>query len=360
LREGVPQGAHILTAHLYQFAANREAELLPSGKNIAAIEELPLVSAELLDGMFERLSTEDKKLALQNKIIPVACLPKMTLHGAAGHAARVAAEAAGLHIIAQIDPIDFARAIRRKLGKEVLAKAANALRIKNPTGSAHRRFTPQQTFWAAALVVLMAYVYNCMRPEIFYAGASLICGIFFLTVISLRVLCLFENKSAQTSPALVLTVDELPVYSILVPVFRETQVLNQLIASLSHLNYPRAKLDIKLILEETDIQMQRAVAALVLPEYFDVIVVPTGKPQTKPRALNYALQFARGTLLTIYDAEDVPEPLQLRKAAAQFAAAPASLACLQAELAFYNANENWLTSGIRAQMPQGFVQVSIV
>ena len=89
--------------------------------------------------------------------------------------------------------------------------------------------------------------------------------------------------------------------------------------------------------------MQRAVAALELPEFFDIIVVPAGLPQTKPRALNYALQFARGQLLTIYDAEDMPEPMQLRKASAQFANSPHELACLQAELAFYNPNENWLT-----------------
>ena len=89
--------------------------------------------------------------------------------------------------------------------------------------------------------------------------------------------------------------------------------------------------------------MHRAIAALELPNHFEVIVVPSGNPQTKPRALNYALQFSRGELLTIYDAEDIPEPDQLRKAAAAFASGPHNLACLQAELTFYNANENWIT-----------------
>jgi glycosyltransferase XagB len=74
-----------------------------------------------------------------------------------------------------------------------------------------------------------------------------------------------------------------------------------------------------------------------------VIVVPCGLPQTKPRALNYALCFARGSLLTIYDAEDIPDPRQLRRAAAAFAVLPQDTACLQAELVFDNANENWLT-----------------
>ena len=89
--------------------------------------------------------------------------------------------------------------------------------------------------------------------------------------------------------------------------------------------------------------MQRALAGSGCRDQFEVIVVPAGQPQTKPRALNYALQFSRGELLTIYDAEDIPEPDQLRKAAERFAVSPPDVACLQAQLAFYNPNENWLT-----------------
>ena len=47
-------------------------------------------------------------------------------------------------------------------------------------------------------------------------------------------------------------------------------------------------------------------------------MVPDRQPRTKPKALNYALQFATGDLAVIYDAEDRPEPDQLRKAATQF------------------------------------------
>ncbi len=95
--------------------------------------------------------------------------------------------------------------------------------------------------------------------------------------------------------------------------------------------------------------MQRAVLDLPLPEHFDIVIVPEGKPQTKPRALNYALHFARGSLLTIYDSEDIPERNQLRQAAATFASAGEDLACLQAVLTFYNANENWMTRQFTAE-----------
>ena len=80
----------------------------------------------------------------------------------------------------------------------------------------------------------------------------------------------------------------------LVPLFRETRVLKQLLQGLRTLDYPASKLDIKLILEEHDAKMRAAVAALALETHFEVIVVPAGKPQTKPRALTYALRLQPG------------------------------------------------------------------
>ena len=112
----------------------------------------------------------------------------------------------------------------------------------------------------------------------------------------------------------------LPIYSVLVPVFRETSVLSQLLRGLSCLNYPAEKLEIKIIVEEFDTSLRRALEKFELPPHMEVIVVPHGSPQTKPRALNYALQFCHGSLLTIYDAEDVPEPNQLRKSPGNFLA----------------------------------------
>ena len=82
---------------------------------------------------------------------------------------------------------------------------------------------------------------------------------------------------------------------------------------------------------------------LDLAPNFEFIVVPDAEPRTKPKALNYALQFSRGEFIVIYDAEDRPEPDQLRKALAAFASGPANLACVQARLSINNAEENWLT-----------------
>ena len=124
--------------------------------------------------------------------------------------------------------------------------------------------------------------------------------------------------------------------------FREARVLPQLAAALKVLDYPPAKLDIKFVLEEVDAETIAAARALKLPPHFEILIVPDGAPRTKPRALNYALQFASGDYLVIYDAEDRPDPAQLRKAAAHFRKAAEVVVCLQGRLIFDNASENWL------------------
>ena len=128
-----------------------------------------------------------------------------------------------------------------------------------------------------------------------------------------------------------------------VPLFKEVEILPHLAKALRSLDYPPAKLDIKIILESVDTATIEAASKLDFPGNVDLIVVPDRQPRTKPKALNYALQFATGDLAVIYDAEDRPEPDQLRKAATVFRHASPKLACLQARLDYFNAKENWLS-----------------
>jgi len=135
----------------------------------------------------------------------------------------------------------------------------------------------------------------------------------------------------------------LPVYTVAVPILGEEAVLDQLIKALSALDYPVAKLDICLLVEEVDWTLRRALAARTLPPFMHVAIVPRGLPQTKPRALNIALAEARGELFTIFDAEDIPDPRQLRLAAARFLRSDDDLVCLQAHLVIDNPEDSWLS-----------------
>lgn len=136
---------------------------------------------------------------------------------------------------------------------------------------------------------------------------------------------------------------DLPLYSIIVPLHREALVVPALVDALGALDYPADRLEIALVLEADDTETIAAVRAQLLDDRFIVLEVPHGGPRTKPKAANYALSFLSGAFTVIYDAEDRPEPDQLRKALAAFCAAPQDVVCLQARLNFYNARENWLT-----------------
>ncbi|MFP3631655.1 glycosyltransferase, partial [Burkholderia sp. SIMBA_045] len=101
-------------------------------------------------------------------------------------------------------------------------------------------------------------------------------------------------------------------------VFREANIIDKLLTNLGRLDYPRSKLDVLVLLEEDDAETIAAAKASRPPEYVRILIVPRGEPQTKPRACNYGLTFARGEYVVIYDAEDRPEPGQLRASIAAF------------------------------------------
>jgi cellulose synthase/poly-beta-1,6-N-acetylglucosamine synthase-like glycosyltransferase len=134
----------------------------------------------------------------------------------------------------------------------------------------------------------------------------------------------------------------LPLYSILVPLYREANVVRQLVDALTRIDYPQDRLEVLFLVEQDDPETREALEE-GLPEGWRIIVVPPGKPRTKPRALNVGLPHVRGELFTIYDAEDRPDPDQLLKAVAAFEHLPDEVACLQARLDFYNSHQNHLT-----------------
>jgi cellulose synthase/poly-beta-1,6-N-acetylglucosamine synthase-like glycosyltransferase len=137
--------------------------------------------------------------------------------------------------------------------------------------------------------------------------------------------------------------DELPSYTILVPVYKEANVVADLIGNLSQLDYPAEKLEILLLLEPDDTETIEAARAAHPPETMTMLIVPEGGPKTKPKACNVGMFFARGDFLVIYDAEDRPEPDQLKKAVIAFERGGEDLVCVQAALNYWNDDENVLT-----------------
>lgn len=141
----------------------------------------------------------------------------------------------------------------------------------------------------------------------------------------------------------------LPTYSILCPLYKEAHVISHFLKSISKIDWPKKQLDVMLLLEEDDNESIQMVKEMTLPPYIRILVVPHSFPKTKPKACNYGLAHAKGEYLVIYDAEDAPDPLQLKKAYLGFQKSGEKVFCLQAKLNYYNPNQNLLTRFFTAE-----------
>jgi len=224
---------------------------------------------------------------------------------------------------------------QRALGRQ----AVEALRRARPSLSNAPRPVGIGRLAAAALM-LMAIGIFAVVPAAADVFATVLCVV-FLAAAALRLLSVAFTPR-QPDRTVRVADHELPIYTIMCPLYREANVVGNLVAAIRALDYPPEKLDVKLVLEADDHETRRALAQLELGPPFTIINAPSFGPRTKPKALNVALPFARGSFTVVYDAEDVPEPDQLRLAFAAFTAADERLACVQASLTIDNPADSWL------------------
>ncbi|AWN48201.1 glycosyl transferase [Methylobacterium terrae] len=237
-------------------------------------------------------------------------------------------------------PAALAAAVLGTAGPRAAARAAEALEVRAPDWAYRPGLHPGQILalmlgLSAALLLLDAASWLQLIALALLNAAVLAVIVFRLAAPLLR---------PDPLPALAPVPDaELPVYTVLVALYRETGVVPRLVSALARLDYPASKLDLKFVIEADDAATAAALRALPLPARFEIVTAPAGLPRTKPRALNVALPLARGAHLVVYDAEDVPDPGQLRAAAALFRAGPGRLACLQGRLVIDNTEDSWIT-----------------
>jgi len=234
------------------------------------------------------------------------------------------------------------------LGEKYVKKAVFDLLEHDANSSALTTFTTPQlvvifSFVAIVIVGLfLKFQLTAIVLNIIFSGFFLLAISFklFLALVGSR----FELHQAVTKQEVKNVVDdELPIYTIHLPVYKEDKLIKKLIWNLQSIDYPREKLDIKLLIEEDDDKTLNAVRDLDFPAIFEVIVVPFHMPKTKPKACNYGLHFSRGKYLTIYDAEDIPDTDQLKKVVSLFGKLPENFICIQCALNYFNRNENFLT-----------------
>jgi glycosyltransferase XagB len=219
-------------------------------------------------------------------------------------------------------------------------RAADGLRRERPllSNAPRRRLSVSPV--AAGLAIFALTVLALVPVATVQVFGTLLCAI-FLAAAGLRLWSVLYAPRLQTKPVRVAD-NKLPIYTIICALYHEANVVGRLAAAIRALDYPIEKLDVKFVLEPDDRETRRALDRLDLGAPFEIITAPAAGPRTKPKALNVALPLARGLYTAVYDAEDEPEPDQLRRAVAEFMAGDDRLACLQASLTIDNAADNWL------------------
>jgi cellulose synthase/poly-beta-1,6-N-acetylglucosamine synthase-like glycosyltransferase len=197
----------------------------------------------------------------------------------------------------------------------------------------------------AAVNVLAALLWP-IQVFIFWIGAA---TAFYAATVIERVV-LYKRSldddaidSVTDEEALAFPESELPRFSVMIPAYHEREVVEHLLRAVGGLDFPREKLQVMLLLEADDQETIDAATAVDLDIDVEIVLVPPAEPRTKPKALNYGLQFATGDIVTVYDAEDVPEPLQLRRAAVVLNRYGDDIACVQAQLSYSNTHQNIIT-----------------
>jgi hypothetical protein len=242
----------------------------------------------------------------------------------------------------------FDEALDRLYRDEYVEHSTSQLVSQSPENSARWVLSGRQKIFGLGYVLTVCFALVA-APMATVILAAALTTIFYVAFSIFKLLlvhrALTGAREIETSSADLAALDdrELPIYTILVPVYRETEVLPILIRAIGQLDYPRAKLDVKILLEEDDHETIAVARASDLPSHFKLVVVPGGTPKGKPRACNYGLIRAQGEYVVIYDAEDIPEPDQLKKAIVAFRKGGDRLACVQAKLNYFNRDQNLLT-----------------
>jgi cellulose synthase/poly-beta-1,6-N-acetylglucosamine synthase-like glycosyltransferase len=246
----------------------------------------------------------------------------------------------------------LSRFVAEHAGTALGRQAAEGLRIRSPWLSAAMASpTLRWPWWPPLLAATLALSFT-LPDATLLAVSSLFSGLFlawiFARLLGALVRPLTPSRTRRRADA------DLPMYTVMAAIYREAACVPDLVKAIDQLDWPAEKLDVKLVVEADDVETRTAIARLNLDARYETIVAPTVGPRTKPKALNAALPFARGTFTVIYDAEDRPEAGQLRSALEAFLASDRRVACVQAALTIDNTADGLLPRMFTAEYAAHF------
>jgi len=264
----------------------------------------------------------------------------------------------------EINPVlitenDFEKALEQLFQEHYTAQSVSALLSRAPDNSAARVLTKQQAIWMIAFAIIMVGLAIWNLSNFLIALNSIFTVIYIMMVIFKFFLvanAIGTNLEVPVTEEEIqaLQDNELPIYTVLIPVYKEAAILATLLKSIENLDYPKIKLDVKVLLEQDDEETIQAFHDADPPDFIQGLIVPTSQPKTKPKACNYGLIHAKGDYVVIFDAEDKPDSDQIKKVVVAFNKLPANVICIQAKLNYYNRQQNLLTQWFSSEYSMWF------
>jgi glycosyltransferase XagB len=275
-------------------------------------------------------------------VVHVVAAAPLAINRLAEIAAQVEADEAELHIDTDLNLAQTMLDLRRD---EIVGAAVSGLHDNHPEFSARPTWVPwQRTVLVVAVIATAGLLVVAPRITAIIMLIGLNLAFFGGTMFKVVTSLIGHRQLRDGEPAVVAELTgDLPTYTILVPAFHEAEVIGQIVEHLATLDYPTDRLQILVLLEQGDADTITAFEAARPPGHIRKVICPPASPQTKPKACNIGLELARGEFLVVYDAEDLPERDQLRAVLDQFRRSPDEVACIQARLNYYNADDNILT-----------------
>jgi glycosyltransferase XagB len=230
------------------------------------------------------------------------------------------------------DPSSFAIGRTAKAARDHLATANSKQSAKRPAG---------RVMVALICALTVAAIFGALGVVAFAQVWTLIAGLFASVGILRALACAVPVRETALPPS-GQDINIVPVWTLLIALYDEADSVPSLLAALSKLTWGDGQLDVIFACEIDDTPTLEALTTLQNTHDFRIVRVPKGGPRTKPNALQTALPFARGRFISVYDAEDRPDPNQLRAAFHAFATGPSDLAVVQAPLVAWNHTESWI------------------
>lgn len=242
-----------------------------------------------------------------------------------------------------VEPETVQAALAKLKSEEVAMAASSKLYLHSPNMSAKFTLVSWQAF--------VLGMFSLGVPSAFLLWPTVAFSVFHVLVLATFMIAVFTRLAAfhglvrgrKTHTSIGSTEFGFPMYSVLVALHKEAPVVPQIVRSMSRLDWPQSRLEVIYVCEEDDLETREALEQLQKPASHRILAVPPIGPRTKPKALNFALEQCSGELVVIYDAEDRPDPMQLREAWRRFSEECPQVACLQAPLLITNAGKGWLS-----------------